>query len=176
MWLDFDKATKDELCYIAAVGRALVLAQHFEFICIRILSGFDLEKQIKDGESVDLDYWARHMNEFVEKRLADAIRKYGSVHGISADRVSLLDKAREARNYIAHEAALLWFGVRSESAKMPSKIFALREAAVDIAAAHNIVSGWEYSIEEKRPPPFTMRTTYEPIAVEWIMEPIDEKA
>jgi hypothetical protein len=151
-----------------------MLGQHIEFSCKRILSVFDLGKSIRDGNAVDMDNWAKHMDDFVEKRLASAIRKFGMIHNISAEKVSLLDKAREARNYIAHEGALLWFGVRSEELEMPVRISKLRQLAGDLAAAHNLVSGWGYSIEEKESPPFTISTTYESSAVEWIMEPIVE--
>ena len=174
MWNNFDKATEDELGYLAAVGRALSLAQNFEFVCKRVLSVFDVVKSIEGGDTVDLDYWAKHLDEYVEDRLADAVRKYGKAHGISADEVSVLDIARRARNYIAHEGALLWFGVPSESANMQSRIYKLRDIASDLAAAHNLVCGWAYSIEEKEPPPFTVTTRHEPMAIEWIMQPVEE--
>ncbi|MBU1318937.1 MAG: hypothetical protein KKG33_01420 [candidate division Zixibacteria bacterium] len=172
MWIDFSKASSCELNYLAAVGRALVLSQHFEYTCKDVLCLFDFVKGVREGKEQDLDTWQNIAEKTMENRLANAVKKYGNVHGTTEGNLSLLDMARLARNYIAHDAALLWYFPSNDDLRLSARISTLREAANDLAAAHNLVSDWGYSMKNIKPPPPALESTYVHRAVGWVMEPL----
>jgi hypothetical protein len=172
MWLEFNLAKETELGYLSAIGRALCLGQHFEFTCKRVLAVLDLTEQIREGQPVDLDHWAKNIDEFTEARLGNAVQKYGHIQGVTPDVVLVLRKANQARNFVAHEAAIVTFGADFEATAMRLKASRLRQAAAELAAGHNLVSTWAYEIDERHPPGVTVRTTYEARVVQWVMEPL----
>jgi hypothetical protein len=174
MWLQFNRAEDIELRYLSAIGRALCLGQHFEFTCKRVLAVLDVAGQIREGLPVDLAHWVKNIDEYTESRLGNAVQKYGRIHDVPPDVVLILRKANQARNSVAHEAAIMTFGADSEATNMRSKASRLRQMVADLAAGHNLVSTWAYEIEERHPPGITIRTTYEPGVVRWVMEPLGD--
>ncbi len=76
--------------------------------------------------------------------------------------IELLDKAREARNFIAHEGGLIGclFYVKDEY--LINRLQLLRNKLKVLINRDNIISCWIYELEEKEPPSKMMKDSYLP--------------
>jgi len=64
----------------------------------------------------------------------------------------MLEHAKDARNFIAHESALLaWPISTTRSREIREKINRLRSEVETLAAGDNLVSRWIYEFEEREP-------------------------
>jgi hypothetical protein len=82
----------------------------------------------------------------------------------------VLDAAREARNFIAHDGGL--FDIHTESTRhLSDHLENLRDKVEDLAAGDNLLSRWIYEIKEKESPPSTLIASYESIVVRWVFDP-----
>ena len=174
MWMRFNNIGELEEQYLIAIGKAIAIAQHFEDTCKNVLMLFDCGKALKDNEDIDLDYIFKHSEEYTEKILGLAIKKFSEIHNIESQKVDLLKKAKDARNYIVHESAVIPFGYPSANSQIVIKSVELKEKVFDLAQGYNIISMWAYSIEEKSPPPFTISSTYPDQVLDWVFEDIDK--
>lgn len=138
---------------LLATGKALYLANGFESKCTYILRVANLADILQDDPVITLERAASLMPS--KERLANTLRKLFNRADVSIPQedVILLEKARKARNSIAHEGAgaigELW------SYDLPCKFEALRKLhamVVDLAKGDGIVSSWVYRIEEPREP------------------------
>ncbi len=88
--------------------------------------------------------------------------------GMSEGDSAVLAKAREARNFIAHEGADIGslYGVKAQGiAKFATR---LRTAVADLADGDNIVSTWIYHIEEKGEPVPYINVNYPDLIDLWV--------
>jgi hypothetical protein len=154
--------------FLLSLGKALVLATLFEEKCRYILRLVKIVEGYKDStESEDLDDILSSVDSLVKQlTLAKTI---GSIMGplkVTSSNVEVLRSAREARNYIAHEAGNLSPSSQSKT------IFAcqrqLRERLAPLVAGDNLVSAWVYEIEEKEPAPKRIQSEYLQRAISWV--------
>jgi hypothetical protein len=172
LWIEFPRITSAEETYLTAIGRALVLAQEFEDFCKHVLIVVEVVRDIKSGKQVDFDYWAKHPEKFVEDSLGKAVRKFGhgNVYQFDLAKVDVLIKAKDARNFIAHEAVR--FNVWRENS-FRKYLPEFKSKVRDLANGYNLVAGWAYSIEGKEPPPQKIAADFIEEAVQWVMLPIN---
>ena len=88
-------------CY-GALGRALYVAQHFEANCKSLATLLGIKGKV---DSLDDPEFTKLVKKLWDRSLGnnlDVLRTYG----LSKNAYSLLNKAREARNSIVHEATL----------------------------------------------------------------------
>jgi hypothetical protein len=85
----------------------------------------------------------------------------------------LLDKARRARNFIAHEGAAtgaIW-ELRAKDVIRQSTL--LRSAVDDLVAGDNVVSAWCYEIDEKEHSPQAFKAAYPSMVNDWVFGQLD---
>lgn len=154
----------DEFLLIA--GKALYLATSFEAKCryvLRIAKLADhFEKRDDASATIEL---AKVLK---DKMLCATIKELKGFSDIGSSDVQLLEKAKDARNYIAHECAS--FGpVSGIPAKaISARLEELRGHLVSLVAGDNVVSRWVYEIEEKEPAPQEIQKTYLERVERWV--------
>lgn len=82
--------------------------------------------------------------------------------------VAILKRAKDARNFIAHEGARLGplFSVSAE--RLRTQAVQLRLKLRALAAGDNLVSSWLYEIEERMPAPSRIRDAYASWIESWV--------
>jgi hypothetical protein len=197
MWMNPSAVSHLQADYLAALGRAIALAQNFENNCKFVFGMYDLG-EVFEGKKVDIKTWRAAGNKFLNRSLG------GTLRGREVDRdfkrhVKTLEAARVARNYLAHQAAEPALFVPPMSGKhklrdlllktvdrrkieeerhemvashLQKSLSRLEKAAIDLANGDNIVSLWSYMIQEKDALTPTIAGTYIDDAVDWILEPI----
>jgi hypothetical protein len=154
-----------------AVGKALYLANAFEAKCRFVLriaklaqyraeSGdasavMSLAQTLKDGM---LGRTINDLNAFPEITLAD---------------IALLEQAKDARNFIAHEGAGFGYLSSISAQEVYEQVDRLRREVDKLVAGDNIVSRWVYEIEEKEPAPLEIQKTYALRVRQWVFGPFE---
>lgn len=137
--------------FFKTVGKALWFAQEYEHKCLYVAQIAKLENKIKNNPSIT-DFISLLENTQEEKRLHQAIVLLGKE--ISEDEISLLLKAKDARNFIAHEVAQIGrlYGIRKGNLRqiLTEKTDALRAHLKVLVAGDNLVSSWVYFLEESK--------------------------
>jgi hypothetical protein len=142
------------------VGRAVHLAAEFEHKCRCVLSILRAVDRMTETDDLDATLeFARA----VEKQLLHPMLQEVGTHGLGdAEDAVLLDRARRARNFIAHESAKL-------SVHSPRELVGrLREEVRALAAGDNVASRWLYEISEKRLAPQEIQRTYIDRVEAWV--------
>lgn len=149
-----------------AVGKSLYLASAFEGKCqwvLRIVklathfentndpsSTMELAKVMKDGL---LGATLKGMQVFPDFNVKD---------------IAVLERAREARNYIAHESTKV--GSLSSASRnfIEERLERLREELEVLVVGDNLVSAWLYEINEKEAAPRGIQNNYRNWAFNWV--------
>jgi hypothetical protein len=156
--------------FFTAAGKSLYLAGAFESKCsslLRTMKFVEHYMRTKDAEaSLGL------IQALSDTMLGPSIKGLENFPHFSGPDIARLNKGREARNLIAHEAALI-SGIDVAGKHIIKAIGKLRAAVTDLADADNLVSRWLYEINEREHAP-EIAQTY-PIWVDrWIFRPFDE--
>ena len=138
---------------LLAAGKALYLANLFESKCSDVLRTAHLVDLIRDDPVVALEQASALLpsDKMLGKTLQELFTRTDI--NVSQEHITLLEKAREARNYIAHQGSsaigeLSGYGVQRKLDALRK----LRVKVIDLAKGDNIVSKWIYQIEEPREP------------------------
>ena len=86
-----------------------------------------------------------------ERFLHGTIRKLGNLPETTEQELRVLEQAKDARNYIAHEGAM--FFASSSKWLIIARLKMLREEVSHLAHGANLVSLWSYEIENREPGP-----------------------
>lgn len=158
--------------FIQSLGRALYIATMFEEKCKFVLSIAKLEGYVKEGNSLsDSDDIAKLLK---ENMLGRTISEMAVASPVSQEDIDKLTLAKDARNFIAHEAALLGRPLATiRSRTVLRQLQQLGDKLDDLIAGDNLVSGWVYEIEEKGFPPKYLISEYPPRAREWVFSGVD---
>ena len=183
--------------YLAALGRAIALGQNFENNCKFVFGVHDLGEAFA-AKKIDMKDWQAYGKKLMNRSLG------GALTGREKDRafkkqVVVLEAARLARNYLAHEAAgpalyvppmggkhklrdLLLKTVDRRKIEderhemvvsfLHKKLPRFEKAVRDLAEGDNIVSKWSYIIQEKDAHMPSIAEHYVDDAVEWVLEPM----
>jgi len=163
-WIFDDRDLSEHDPLFLIVGRALHLATEFEHKCRCVLSVLRAVDRVT--ETSDLDA-ALEFARAVEKQLLHPMLKEVGAHGLGdAEDAALLDRARRARNFIAHESANL-------SVHAPRELLRLLQEEVRVlAAGDNVASRWWYEISEKQLAPQEVQRTYTARVEAWVFRGI----
>lgn len=174
MWLLPSKYDVLQITFLDSIGRALTLAHHYEAVTKSILGWFLLSMKVKDKQLNTADDMVNFLNGFKTPMLGGTIKDLGMNFSISKDDIDNLNRAKNARNYIAHEATTpIW--ASSNSAKFIKAEFAVYlEHVKALAKGDNIVSGWHYMFEEKEPLLPGLTNEYEQEIISWVLEPLSK--
>ncbi|MGW4526950.1 hypothetical protein [Amycolatopsis sp. NPDC004378] len=157
---------------LLAAGKALYLANAFEEKCKYVLRMSNLAEAIEADPVLTLEQAVAALP--TEKMLGGTIRDILR-RDVGGERsmATLLDEARTARNFIAHEGAAvgtIW-GLRRQRVVQHTTL--LRSAVGDLATGDNLVSTWCYEIDEREPAPEMFKADYPAMVDEWVFSGLD---
>jgi hypothetical protein len=157
----------DEILF--AAGKALYVANSFESKCRFVLQAVNFVDLIKDDPVIALEEVAARLpgDKWLGPTLLDLFSHTAIT--ITDEERTALTKAKDARNYLAHEAAGNVGNTDPYSVR--AKIDALRRlhhAVTDLANGDNIVSAWVYQIEEPREPMPSIIDIYPDLVDGWV--------
>lgn len=154
--------------YLLSVGKALYLASEFEKKCqfvLRIRTIVDhIEENGSDPSVFDF------MQILKDPLPGPTLKKLGTLSKVVDAQLEALNRAREARNYIAHKAGLLGGQPELSASHFNRLRRKLGEELEHLIRGDNIVSRWVYEIEEKEPAPRHMAEIYADLVREWVFE------
>jgi hypothetical protein len=179
-----------------ASGKALYVANRFEWKCQHVLSALTLADAIKGAEALhanealdaDEPVAARVERLFAEwsdrQMPVDAPRdtKQRSSLGMSESEAAVLRAARHARSEIMHHGADIGPLDYFDQARMNEFLRQLRKWVAELAAGDAIVTDWLHAIEERTPlPSYTHsdhigavdRFVFEHVPLEWLADGAD---
>lgn len=134
---------------LLAAGKALYLSNCFESSCHYVLRAYRLLSYIKAHGEAD---WSDAIVAISKKKLLNAaIEEIATFPVVSTEDVAILQKAREARNYLAHEGAFPGFIWCAKAHHIERHLETLRATVADLSMGNHLVSGWCYEFDEKRP-------------------------
>ncbi|MFD8321632.1 hypothetical protein [Kitasatospora purpeofusca] len=149
--LGYLKPTQPELLdmLFLSAGRALHLANAFESKCKFVLRTGNLVKAFEADPVAALQDSIAALPP--DKMLGPTLRDLGDrlAHSTSWN-VDVLDAARAARNFIAHEGSNVGDIHAVDARQILGHTAQLRAAVSDLARGDNIVSLWVFGIEEPR--------------------------
>jgi len=178
MWYQFEAAGKGNERLLCSVGRALLIAQFFEDVLKRTLMWWDVASDLPKLATEEA--WALLVDRagdseaYMERVLKRAIEQLVQRHGVGESETELLEGARRARNYIAHDAALLNLAVPATAVKSPGWLSTYTRHVGVLVRAYNLLSVWAYEFEEREPAPRRVVEDYPKRLEAWILSPMLE--
>ena len=197
MWMQPGAIAPHQADYLAALGRAIALAQNFENNCKFVFGTYDFGEAFA-AKKIDMKNWPAYGQKLMNRSLGGAL-KGREKDRVFKKQVVALEAARLARNYLAHQAAepALYvppMGGQHKLRDLLSKTVdrrkieeerremvvsylkkmlpSFKKAVRDLAEGDNIVSKWSYMIQEKDAYMPSMAKSYANEAVEWVLEPV----
>jgi hypothetical protein len=135
-------------------GRALYVAQAYEEKCKSLLRFGHLVESMHADPEAGLEELFRTVPR--GQMLKNTLDQLAEILPSAADHAQVLQKAREARNYIAHEGVR--FSVHdSRASDLLKCLSGLRAQVQLLASGDNLVSAWLFELEEP----------YEPSGEQW---------
>lgn len=155
-------------------GRATYAAGKFEDKCKYVLRIFNLVSAVYPDDTADP---VMGLEEAIarlppEGTLNNSIQRLMKQMPAKQPEGGFLHAARKARNFIAHEGSS--FGIHSPGGtQLVEYLDKLHEAVRDLAAGDNLISLWEFEIEEPDwPTPSALIAGYEDALVRWVLGPV----
>jgi hypothetical protein len=157
--------------FFLTVGKALFLASEFEEKCRFVLR---ITKLAEHYESTGDTSATRALAKALKDQcLGPTLRELKDRPDLKAGDIALLERARDARNFIAHEVAILGGLSDIGETLISQRIKLLRAHVVALTAADNMVSRWVYEIEEKEPAPDEIQEVYPELIARWVFRDFD---
>lgn len=171
MWLEIERIDEDSDALLLAIGRALAIAQNYEGNARYVLRIARMSKEYVEGRAETLDELIDFANSLPRQMLGGLVRGFDQLGGdLTTDKIEILRRGANARNYIAHEAAEgLTYDRPEDRAEHLQK---LDSAVRDLVEADNLVSRWSYAIQEKEAYVPIIRSSYPADAHRWVMGPL----
>lgn len=153
--------------FLLSVGKALYISNSFEGHCKHVLQFLSLGRYVKEWPE---DRWDEGLVLAArDKWLGATIKELAKFPAVSEQDVRVLEKARDARNFIAHEGAMpgyLWTTPPDAILEHADK---LRGYVRDLAAGDHLVSCWVYELDEGESAGTTM-AGYPQLVERWIFD------
>ncbi len=152
--------------FFLALGKALYLASAFEEKCrfvLRIAKLADHYEQTGDTSAT-----LALTQALKDKMLGQTIAELKGFPEVRPTDIALLEKARDARNFIAHEAANIGYLHYVSAEQIHEQMRRLRCEVEVLVAGDNLVPRWVYEIEEKEPAPGRIQKAYPQWVDEWV--------
>jgi hypothetical protein len=152
--------------FYVVLGKSLYVANAFEFKC-RELLGFARFTNACELTG-DFDAAVQLVAAMKEKMLAGTLAEMGTAMPIKSEDIALLERAKDARNFVAHEGGHIGHIWSATAQDINAQLEKLRAEVKALAAGDNVVSRWQYGIQEKEPAPIGMCEFYPPALEDWI--------
>jgi len=166
--LDYLPPEEPELLdeFFLAVGKALYLASAFESKCQGVLRIAKLANHFEETrDALSMNELAKAMK---DKLLGVTINEMRGFPYFDADDVALLECAKNARNWIAHESAEIGPLSSASAGQIQKQLSRLHDELAVLIAGDNLVSRWVYEIEEKKAAPKAIQTAYPEWVAKWV--------
>jgi len=173
MWFEYEKLDALSCAYAESLGRALALAQSFEENCKFVLLIANLDKEVEENRIANLDEiksYSERLNDWF--KLGNAVNQFEFKHKIKLAEIEVLKKGKDARNYIAHEAAHSLLLEEHSAIEIQKEMSRYKSELLALAEAENLISKWRYEIQMKTVSPIIYPSTYVARVYNWIMEPL----
>jgi len=174
MWIELDREAFHEVGYLNLVGKSLFLAQHFELNCKDVFLWAGLAEAIKAEKIIDFADLKYYGDKLLNLFLGTTIHQIGKIMRITDMQLDILRKAKESRNYIAHNVIEnLFFGYQNDQDMiefLPDYYYIIR----DLAEGDNLVSAWSYEIHEKEHAPRLFMERYVGKIVNWVFTDFEQ--
>ncbi len=155
--------------YLLAVGKALYIASGFEKKCQWVLRIFKLVANYEADPN--LDTFEAFAAALKDSLLGPTLLSMATFDGTAVE-IGILNAGKDARNFIAHEAAALGHLSNIRARQIDEAITKLTQKLDALIAADNLISKWVYEIEEKEPAPSFIQHQYPAVVKAWILESI----
>ena len=131
-------------------GKRFISPMRLKEKCKFVLRIANLEAFVvnKAGVSLTEAFASIAKNKMLHSTLVDL----GKFPQVTPDDLAALEKAKDGRNFIAHEGALFGMVWLARKREIEEHVEKLRNAVRALAEGDNVVSGWVYEIEEKERP------------------------
>jgi hypothetical protein len=159
-----DPALLDE--FFLAVGKALYIANAFEGKCRFVLRIAKLANHFENTN--DASATMALANALKDKFLCPTIVELKGFLKIRPGDIELLEKAKDARNYIAHEGASIGPLYNISARQIHKQLTDLHSQVELLVTGDNVVSRWVYEIEEKENAPLEIQKAYPRWVDDWI--------
>ncbi len=173
MWIDLEALTDVEEGYITAVGRALMVAQHFEANCNDFAMWWIGSGALENGTAKSLSDLRSVSEALTELMLGGLIKRLGADRDITKAEIAVLVRAKDARNYIAHEAVAATSFTSRFPRRRLNELPLFKEAVRALVEGDNLISSWSYMFHEKEPSPARHLAEYPDRLVNWILAPLE---
>jgi hypothetical protein len=151
---------------LLVAGKCLYIANAFEYKCRWVLRILNLGQYFKENPTGDFDAAIASLAR--DKLLHPTIKALSAFPVVKQSDVDTLDRARDARNFIAHEGASMGEWFQRIGVDVDDHLDKLRKALADVSDGDNVVSRWVYQIEEKEAAPRSMVEGYAAIVDKWV--------
>jgi hypothetical protein len=152
--------------FFLSIGKALYLASSFESKCQYVL------RIVKIGavydSSNDVTATMALAKTLKDQLLGATIRELKNFPEFGMNDVTKLERAKDARNYIAHESTNIGMLCDATSTMITEKMTRLRLELENLTIGDNLVSRWVYEIDEKEPAPLGIQEEYPNWVVQWV--------
>lgn len=150
---------------LLVAGKSLYLANAFESKCRYVLRIANLGAHLEVNPDSSLEDAIVSLAR--DKLLGATINDLKHFPPVSERQVAALEKARDARNYIAHEGA--YFGPLHVKPKhIHEHLAKLRSFLGDLSGGDDVISRWVYEIEEKEVPSSILMQNYQEMIEQWV--------
>jgi hypothetical protein len=166
--LDYLKLKEPELLdeFFLAIGKALYLATAFEGKCQWVIRVVKLTEHFE--QSGDISAVRALATAMKDKLLGPTLADMKEFPDFSADDVALLERAKDARNFIAHESADIGPLSGASAEHIFEQLERLRNEVEALTAGDNLISRWVYGIENREPAPPGIQENYPRWVQQWI--------
>jgi hypothetical protein len=172
MWIDLEALTDAEERHVSAVGRALMVAQHFEANCRDFAKWWVASGALEEGTAKSLSDVHSILEKLTGLMLDGLIKRLGNDREITSAEIAVLIRAKDARNYIAHEAVATLAFTSRFSRRRPDELPRFNDAVRALVEGDNMISSWSYMFHEKEPSPVQHVSEYPNRLAKWILSPL----
>lgn len=160
--------------YFSAVGKALAIANNFEHKVLHVLGVIYLNNAAL--EDITFEEMGEHYDRAMDKRLNNAIQQIATDEQVTPEQVETLHEGRRSRNFLAHEGPAIFNASSVSDEHIYKRTLILESHVRKIARADNLVSAWDYEIQEGDPVPGGFMSSYEERVIRWVFEELLEEA
>jgi hypothetical protein len=172
MWLDFHRFDSPEEALLRSLGRALVIAQNFEANCKFVLMTLEVENSLEHKQYSSLKEARPFAEKLLQLMLGSVVNRFGQSGEFSQAEIDTLVAAKNARNYVAHEAAFeLVICADHFGTGLTDKMNRFAQEVGNLTEGDGLVSLWSFYIQEHEPEPFS-KSSYPSDARTWVLEPL----
>ena len=158
--------------FFLVVGKALYLSNAFEAKCKYVLRIAKIVTHYRRTQDVSAtDYLLQTLKDNMLKKTITELKGFPE---FKTTDIELLERAKDARNFVAHEGANIGDLSVASAKIILEQVDSLRQHIRVITAGDNVVSRWVYEIDEKEPAPIAIQKEYPDMIDNWLFCGIDE--